>query len=125
MYSYYNPNPIKNKRVGDCVVRALSKATGKSWEETYIDLCVQGFMMGDLASSNAVWSAYLKHKGFKRHTIEDCPDCYSIEDFCQDHPNGIYVIGTGTHAVCVCNGCYYDAWQSGRETPVYYFEKEI
>ena len=34
MYSYYNPNPIKNKRVGDCVVRALSKATGKSWEET-------------------------------------------------------------------------------------------
>ena len=22
------------------------------------------------------------------------------------------------------DGCYYDAWQSGKETPVYYFEKE-
>ena len=124
MWIEYLNNPF-GLRVGDCVIRAISKALDKSWEETYIDLCVQGFMMGDLASSNAVWSAYLKHKGFKRHTIEDCPDCYSIEDFCQDHPNGIYVIGTGTHAVCVCDGCYYDAWQSGRETPVYYFEKEI
>jgi hypothetical protein len=82
-------------------------------------------MLGDLPSSNAVWSSYLRHKEFKRHTIEDCPDCYSIEDFCQDHPKGIFVIGTGSHAVAVVDGCYYDAWKSGRETPVYYFEKEI
>lgn len=124
MWIEYNPNPL-GLRVGDCVIRAISKALDTPWEKTYIDLCVQGFMMGDLASSNAVWSAYLKHKGFKRHTIEDCPDCYSVEDFCQDHPKGVYVIGTGSHAVCVIDGCYYDAWQSGREPVVYYFEKEI
>jgi hypothetical protein len=122
MWIEYNPNPL-GLRVGDCVIRAISKALEQSWEKTYIDLCVQGFMMGDLASSNAVWSAYLKHKGFKRRTIEDCPDCYSIEDFCQDHPKGVFVIGTGTHAVAVVDGFYYDAWQSGNETPVYYFEK--
>ena len=34
MYSHYSPNP-HGKRVGDCVVRALSKATDKSWEEIY------------------------------------------------------------------------------------------
>ena len=124
MWIEYNPNPFA-LRVGDCVIRAISKALNKTWEETYIDLCIQGFMMGDLASSNAVWSAYLKHKGFKRRTIEDFPDCYTVEDFCQDHPKGIYVVGTGSHAVCVCDGCYYDAWQSGKETSVYYFEKEI
>ena len=38
MYSYFNPNPIKNKRVGDCVIRAISKALNQSWEETYIEL---------------------------------------------------------------------------------------
>ena len=124
MWIEYLNNPL-GLRVGDCVVRAISKALDKSWEETYVDLCVQGFMMGDLASSNAVWSAYLKHKGFKRYTIEDCPDCYSVDDFCRDHPKGIYVIGTGTHAVAVIDGCYYDAWQSGGEPVVYYFEKEI
>ena len=124
MWVEYNPNPF-GLRVGDCVIRAISKASNQSWEKTYIDLCVQGFMLGDLPSSNAVWSAYLKHKSFKRHTIEDCPDCYSVEDFCREHPKGVYVIGTGSHAVAVVDGSYYDAWKSGNETPVYYFEKEI
>lgn len=82
MWIEYLNNPF-GLRVGDCVVRAISKALDKSWEETYIDLCVQGFMMGDLPSSNSIWSTYLKHKGFRRRTIEDCPDCYSIEDFCR------------------------------------------
>ena len=119
----YNPNPYA-RRVGDCVIRAICKATGKEWGEIFVELCLQGFMLGDLPSSNAVWSAYLKHKGFSRHTIENCPDCYTVEDFCADHPNGVYVIGTGSHTVCVCDGKYYDAWQSGQETPVYYFKKE-
>jgi hypothetical protein len=122
MWIEYNPNPF-GLRVGDCVIRAISKALESPWEKTYIDLCVQGFMMGDLASSNAVWSAYLKNKGFKRRTIEDCPDCYTVEDFCQEHPKGIFVIGTGSHAVAVVDGCVFDAWNSLRETPVYYFEK--
>ena len=123
MWIEYNPNPL-GLRVGDCVIRAISKALCKSWEQTYMELCVQGFMMGDLASSNAVWSAYLKHKGFKRCTIQDCPDCYSVEDFCRDHPQGVYVIGTGSHAVAVVAANIFDAWDSRQETPVYYFEKE-
>ena len=120
----YNPNPYA-RRVGDCVIRAICKATGKEWEAVFVELCLQGFMIGDLPSSNAVWSAYLRHKGFKRQTIENCPDCYTVEDFCQDHPKGVYVIGTGSHAVCVCDGYAFDAWDSLGETPVYYFEKGI
>lgn len=122
MWIEFNTNPF-GLRVGDCVIRAISKALNQSWEKTYIDLCVQGFMMGDLPNSNAIFSAYLRHKGFKRRTIEDCLDCYSIEDFCQDHPKGVYVIGTGSHAVCVENGDVFDAWDSRQETPVYYFER--
>lgn len=122
MWVELNINP-HGMRVGDCVIRAIAKALNQSWEDTYIGLCLQGFVMGDLPSSNAVWSTYLKHKGFRRCTVQDCPDCYSVEDFCKDHPNGVYVVGTGTHAVAVENGKYYDAWRSGLETPVYYFEK--
>ena len=124
MWIEYNPNPF-GLRVGDCVIRAISKALNQPWEKTYIDLCVQGFMLGDLQSSNAVWSLYLRHNGFKRRTIEDCPDCYTVEDFCREHPNGVYVIGTGSHAVAVVDGCVFDAWNSLREIVVYYFEKEI
>ena len=123
MYSHYNPNPQGN-RVGDCVVRAISKAMGNSWEDAYIDLTIQGYIMGDLLSSNGVWGAYLKAKGFVRDIIPaDCPDCYSIEDFANEHPDGVYVLGTGTHAVCVENGTIYDAWDSSMEKPIYFYYK--
>lgn len=123
MWNSYNANPTGNK-VGDCVVRAISTALGQEWHETYTGLCLQGFEMADLPSSNAVWSKYLRKKGFSRFAIpNECPDCYTIEDFCADHPNGVFVVGTGSHAVAVINGDYYDFWNSGGEVPLYYFEK--
>lgn len=123
MYSHFNPNPYGNK-VGDCVVRAISKALNQSWYETYMGLCIQGVLMGDMPTSNAVWNAYLKNNGFIRNVISnDCPNCYTINDFCEEYPQGIYVIGTGTHAVCIVDGVIYDSWQSGDETPIYYYYK--
>lgn len=123
MWVEYNPNPIE-KRVGDCVIRAISKVLDQDWEKTFIDLCVQGFMMCDMPSSNAIWAAYLRHKGFKKKIIPDtCPECYTIKDFCEEHPQGRFVLGTGRHAVAVVDGQYHDAWNSGNETPIYYFEK--
>lgn len=123
MYEYYNPNP-SGKTVSDCVIRAISKALGQSWENTYIELSLQGYMMSDLPNSNAVWSAYLKSKGFKRDMVSnDCPECYTISDFASEHPNGTYVIGTGTHAVAVIDGIIYDAWHSENEQPIYFYCK--
>lgn len=123
MYSYYNANPYKI-RVGDCVIRAISKAFNQPWEDTYIDLTIQGYLMGDLLSSNAVWGAYLKSKGFTRDIVSnDCPECYTIEDFCNEHPKGTYIIGTGTHAVCVIDSVLYDTWDSSGETPIYFYHK--
>lgn len=124
MYSYYNPHPSKN-RIGDCVIRAISKALNQTWEDTYIDLTIQGYLMKDLLSSNAVWGAYLKNKGFTRDIVSnDCPECYTIEDFCMDHPKGTFVIGTGTHCVVVQDGVIYDTWMSGGEIPIYYYKKK-
>lgn len=119
-----NLNPF-GKHVGDCVVRALSLALDQDWDTTYLELMSQGFSMKDMPSSNAVWGQYLKNKGYKRHVIPDeCPDCYTISEFCTDNPQGIYILGTGTHVVTVKDGSYYDTWDSGREIPLYYFEKE-
>lgn len=115
---------MKN-RVGDCVIRAISKALDQPWTQTYVDLSLQGYLMGDLLSSNAVWNAYLKGKGFTRDIVSnDCPDCYTIDDFCREHQQGTYVIGTGTHAVCVIDGILYDTWDSSGETPIYFYKKE-
>ena len=123
MYIYYNPNPLKLS-VGDCTIRAISKVTYQTWEDTYLDLIHQGLTMYDMPSSNRVWSEYLKIRGFHKQFIPNtCPDCYTIKDFCKDFPYGEYVVGTGEHVVAIIDGNYYDSWDSGNEIPIYYFER--
>lgn len=122
-YIYYNPNPLKLS-VGDCTIRAISRVMNQSWERTYLDLTDQGFFMRDMPSSNRVWSELLKLYGFRKRNLPDtCPACYTVRDFCFDHPFGEFVVGTGEHVVAVINGDYYDSWDSGNEIPIYYFER--
>jgi len=125
MWQYCNVNPKANL-VGDCVIRAVALATDIDWDSTYLSIATVGYEMKDMPSSNAVWGVYLRRIGFNRYVVSnDCPDCYTIEDFCKDHNKGIYVLATGTHAVTAIDGNYYDTWDSGKEIPIYYFTKEI
>lgn len=119
MYIYYNPNPT-GRAVGDCAVRAIAKAFNIDWETAYIALMTNGFVMGDMPSSNSVWGALLRQHGFYRKNIPDsCPDCYTAEDFCREHPQGTFVLGFGTHVATVIDGNIYDSWDSSREIPQY------
>lgn len=52
-YVFFNNNP-SNKRVGDCAVRAVSKAVGQDWTDAYIGLCAEGLAPRDMPSSNYV-----------------------------------------------------------------------
>ena len=123
-WQFYNPNPSSNL-TGDCTIRALTLATDDDWDTTYLGVVLKGFEMDDMPSSNAVWAAYLRSKGFRRYIIpNECPDCYTISDFCKDHPTGLYVLATGTHVVTAIDGDYYDTWDSGKEIPIYFFMKE-
>jgi len=123
-YIKFNPNPNKNF-VGDCVIRAISLATNKDWDATYVNLVIYGYRMADMPSSNNVWGKYLIDNGFRKMPIPDrCPNCYTVKDFCEDHKHGLYVLATGTHVLTVMDGNYYDSWDSGEEVPIYYFIKE-
>lgn len=123
-YIEFNPNPV-GRRVGDCAVRAVSKALGTGWESAYISLVINGIQMGDVMTANSVIGATLRMNGFKKFNIPNtCPDCYTIEDFAEDNPEGEFVVGTGSHVVYVKSGNYYDAWDSGKETATYAWYKE-
>lgn len=124
MFALYQPNPFF-KNVGDCVIRALTKALEMSWGSVYVELCVLGLQLADMPSSNAVWGAYLRRKGYSRAIIPNtCPDCYTIADFAADHTRGTYIVATGSHVVTVSDGVIYDSWDSSNEMPTYYFYKE-
>lgn len=123
MFVYTNPNPSK-KLVGDCVIRAVSIVLDQTWLETYDGITAVGRELRDMPSSNAVWDAYLRDKGYVKHVIPDtCPECYRVADFCWDHPSGDYLLATGTHVIAVLNGDYYDTWDSGDEVPIYFYER--
>ncbi len=124
MFVQYNPNPQGNY-VGDCVIRAIAKVTEKDWDSTYLAVAMQGFAMKDMPSANHIWGAYLKSQGFKQYALPNtCPDCYTVQDFCEDYPSGVYLLATGSHVIAVEDGNYFDSWDSGSEIPIYYWKRE-
>lgn len=124
IWQYFNENPYQ-RSVGDCAVRAVSKALGQSWEQAYVELCLEGFLMGDLPNSDTVWGRCLKNHGFKRYLIPDeCPYCMTVARFAEEHPEGTFVLSMpGRHVVTVVDGRYFDSWDSGNEVPEYYWKK--
>ena len=123
MFMEWNPNPV-GRRVGDCSVRAISKALGVDWETAYAMIASNGFAMGDMPSSNSVWGAVLRQNGFKKQAIPNsCPDCYTFADFVRDNPRGTFVLGTGSHVATVVDGNLYDSWNSSDEIPVFVWYK--
>lgn len=119
MYIEWNNNPV-GRRVGDCSVRAISKALDVDWETAYAMIASNGFAMGDMPSSNSVWGAVLRQNGFKKQVIPNsCPDCFTFADFARDNPRGTFVLGTGTHVATVVDGNIYDSWDSSDEIPAF------
>lgn len=120
----YNPNPA-GRNVGDCAVRALTIALDTDWEDAYETIARFGYNMADMPSSDSVWGAVLRSYGYVRETVPNtCPECYTLADFALDHPEGVYVVGTGGHVVTIVDGVLYDSWDSSREIPIYYWYKK-
>lgn len=123
MWVERNENP-RARRTIDCTIRAISTAMNQDWDTTYVGISEKAFELKDMPTANHVWGAYLKSRGWKRHVIpNECPDCYTVADFCREHPRGIFILAIDGHAVCVIHGNYVDTWDSGDEVPLYYWEK--
>lgn len=121
MWIRCNPNP-GHYYVEDCVVRALAIATNQTWLSIYDDLYLTGRKMFNMPSVNAVWGKYLYDLGFEPFTLpKSCPRCTTVKEFANIFSKGTYIIGTGSHAVAVVDGDYYDTWDCGDEVPSYFW----
>lgn len=115
----YNPNP-KERRVGDCAIRACCKATNRTWNEVFDDLVQIAYRQKDVLSANKVWGEYLAENGYVRYEPDYPMDVYK---FCCNFPHGTYVLGLDGHVVTVVDGRYFDTWDSGGKNVIYFWER--
>ena len=124
IWTEYNPNPT-GRKVGDCAVRAVAAALGMDWEAAYALIAANGYAMGDVPCSDAVWGSVLRQHGFYRAAIPDeCPDCYTAEDFAKDHPKGVFTLCFGGHAATMKDGRLLDSWDSSMLSPQFYWYRK-
>jgi len=119
MFIKYNNNP-KNKKTGDCVIRAISLATKTSWEQIYRNLTEQGIKKGLMPNDRANWKAYLKNLGYEPQKMPRRNDNtrYTLDEFCKElaKPNVTYIVKVANHLTVVKDKDLYDSWNCGHKS---------
>lgn len=104
MWKYYNANVLGNN-VNDCVVRALSKAENKSWDETYRELSDIAQYEGILLDDVDFVESYLD-KRYRR----TCHYSKTVGEFANEHPKGRYLVTMQGHITAIIDGIIYDTF---------------
>ena len=106
MYKYYNANPF-GRNVNDCTVRAISLATGKSWNETYKELSDFARHQGITFSEVEFINEYLAER-YERFCPEN--EIVKLQDFLDLKLPGRWLITMSGHITCVIDGVCYDTF---------------
>lgn len=127
-FSYVNANP-KNKKTGDCVIRALAVAMNKTWDEILTYLYQYAMKYKQMLNDDILYKKYLKDQGWimlKQPRKHDNTK-YTGREFCEELQEGtifeidgyevaewnnvIAHIG-GHHVVAIIDGKIVDTWNS-------------
>lgn len=106
MYDYYNANPL-GLYEDDCVIRAISCATGRSWDSVYDELSDEAQAKGTLLDKKDFVRGYLDAH-FRR--IYNSP--YKVYQVAQNFKNNIVICALFNHLVCVKYGRVLDTFDS-------------
>ena len=102
-----NINPL-NKKTGDCVIRAISKATDREWLKVFDDLCKIGRGLFAVPNNSDTYTEYLKEFETNSCRAEKGKKRKKVEDF----KEGTYVLKTANHLTCVIDGINHDLWDN-------------
>ena len=129
-FVYYQPNEkdLKDK-VGDCQIRALSKALGKTWLEAFdiiTPICREQQVMDIFSCDLKKTKAAMKGLGFEYVGISNKKGTRrpTVDSFAKEHKTGTYICTVAHHVVAVVNGRYYDTWDCGGCSLYGYYEMD-
>ena len=110
MYKFYNANAV-NRYTDDCVIRAISCATNKSWDYVYDYLSDIAQYEGTLFDKREFVRNYLDRTYEHLDGLEG-----SVGYVSSLFPNNTLLITMSGHIVCSKNGVIYDTFDCrGRE----------
>lgn len=119
MFIKYNNNP-KNKKTGDCVIRAISFATKNSWENTYRALAELGIKNCLILNDTNNWRKYLKSLGYEQQKMPRKADNkrYTVHEFCNQlaKKDVTYIIKVANHITVVKDKDLYDTWDCSNKS---------
>lgn len=104
MYEFYNENPLGIFE-DDCVIRSISCATHRSWDEVYDELSDLAQERGTLFDKRHFVRWYLDSH-YKR--IPNPP--YKVIDVAIEFKNNIVLCTTRGHIMCIKYGVIYDTF---------------
>lgn len=108
MFCFYNANPM-GRRVNDCTIRAISRATGRSWDETYRELSLYAQALAVMPDDVFYIDAYL-NEHFEKIFLCKRNNKLTVGDFIERNPYGTYLITMNGHITCVEDGVIYDTF---------------
>lgn len=116
-FTFYNVNPKGRVRTFDCVVRAISFATGRSWEFVMTELTKYGISLGMTFNDVGIYGRWLEKSGWKKYKQPRKPDNrkYTVKEFATKWPLNTYIIKVAGHLTVVKDGIIYDTWNCGRK----------
>jgi hypothetical protein len=106
MYKFYNKNPL-NKFEDDCVIRAISCATNKSWDYVYDYLSDIAQYEGTLLDKKEFVTNYLDKTYQRLKNIKG-----SVGYVSSLFPYNTLIIAAKSHLVCSKQGVIYDTFDS-------------
>ena len=125
-YKEYNINP-KNKKTGDCAIRAVAAVTGLGWDRAYEDLCKSGFKLKTAPNDVEAIEDFLLSIGFKIGKIRVIKGQkrITVKEFTEQNPNICAVLRVANHFTCCAYGNYLGIWDCGNHVVYKYWYKQI
>ena len=113
MFKYLNLNP-KGKLVGDCVKRAIAKATGINYRDVSIALNrykkVTGAKSFNSDRNEEKWLENELHAKRMSFPAAKGQPRMNGKRFCDEHQSGNYVLQMANHLTACVDGIIYDTW---------------
>lgn len=116
-FNKVNQNP-KGRKAGDCVIRAISSALGKTWDEVYQDLAAIGFKIKAMPNEKTTYERYLKQQGWEKHKQPRKVSGfkYVVGELQELTTASRVLISVSKHLTCVIDGSIVDSWNTNSKT---------